>query len=95
MDLKEAKSHLSPRPRCLRTNNNSHLAVEWAMKAQEYGLALIAEVTELRREVERARGRAGVWCQFCGEGYFDLYGLQLHLQNDWCPVYGILTKEEG
>ena len=27
-------------------------------------------------------------CPFCKEHDFDLIGLQMHLQNGWCDVFG-------
>lgn len=31
-----------------------------------------------------------VICPFCKEADFDLIGLEIHLMNNWCDIYGTL-----
>lgn len=65
-------------------------------KRETVGELIDAEMkTDLQGIVDEVKKEETIWCRFCGEGGFDLYGLQLHLQNDLCPVYGHLTKEQA
>jgi|JI9StandDraft_1071089.scaffolds.fasta_scaffold19266_2 hypothetical protein len=33
-----------------------------------------------------------VICPFCKEADFDLMGLEIHLENHWCEVFGTLHR---
>jgi len=35
-----------------------------------------------------------VICPFCGEKDFDLLGLEMHLERNWCSVFGNVKNEK-